>query len=388
MDNLASFALYDRDWSAQEELLLLDGIEMYGLGNWRDVATFVATKSETACFKHYMAVYLESPTAPLPSGDPTTVAVRGGGGSSASAGGGGGGSGAGEGGDGSSGSGEGALFFCFVLLPPPFTRSHTHVDPPPHTTRAGRSSSSNLGTPGYSHAHIPKTEVAGYMPLRGDFDIEHDNDAEAILADMDFAEGEHATETELKLKILEIYNAKLDERERRKAFVIERGLLEYKRMLAVERRRPREEREVYDAFRPFARFMSPAEHEELVRGIILENRLRKRIVQLQEYRKAGIRSLAEAQEYEASKRRREATQQSRRAGGGGGGAGGGSSGVGVGGGGGSGSGGGRSGGGGGGVGGGGGAPPPRRGSAVPRPPICAPMATSMWPFGSRIWKSF
>jgi hypothetical protein len=59
-----------------------------------------------------------------------------------------------------------------------------------------------------------------------------------------FVEGEHATETELKLKIIEIYNAKLDERERRKAFVIERGLLDYKRLLAVERRRPREEREV------------------------------------------------------------------------------------------------------------------------------------------------
>jgi hypothetical protein len=71
-------------------------------------------------------------------------------------------------------------------------------------------------TPGYSSAHVPKTDVVGYIPLRGDFDVEHDNDAEAVIADMDFVEGEHATETELKLKILEIYNAKLDERERRK----------------------------------------------------------------------------------------------------------------------------------------------------------------------------
>ena len=143
------------------------------------------------------------------------------------------------------------------------------------------------------------------MPLRGDFDIEHDNEAEAILADMDFVEGEHATETELKLKILEIYNAKLDERERRKQFVIERGLLEYKRMLAVERRRPKEEREVYDALRPFARFLSSQEFEDLVRGIVLEHRLRKRIAQLQEYRRAGIRNLAEAQEYETAKKKRE-----------------------------------------------------------------------------------
>jgi len=58
--------------------------------------------------------------------------------------------------------------------------------------------------------------------------------------------------------------------------------------------------------RPFARFLAPAEWEDLVRGIILEHRLRKRIAQLQEYRRAGITSLAEAAEYEATKRRRAA----------------------------------------------------------------------------------
>ena len=192
-------------------------------------------------------------------------------------------------------------------------------------------------------------QVAGYLPLRGDFDVEHDNDAEMILADMEFtgksigcdvapsssssrcapstnaratdvrrAEGEHATETELKLKVIEIYNAKLDERERRKAFVLERGLLDYKRLLAIERRRPREERDVYDAFRPFARFLTPGEFEELVRGIILEHRLRRRIGQLQEYRRAGVRSLAEAAEFEASRRKREASAANRRGGSGGG----------------------------------------------------------------------
>ncbi|RYG40006.1 hypothetical protein EON68_04770 [archaeon] len=62
---------------------------------------------------------------------------------------------------------------------------------------------------------------------------------------------------------------------------------------------------MYDALRPFARFMTAAEHEELVRGIILENRLRKRIAQLQEYRAAGVRTLAEAQDYEVSKRKKE-----------------------------------------------------------------------------------
>ena len=57
------------------------------------------------------------------------------------------------------------------------------------------------------------------MPKRGDFDVEHDNDAELILADMEFSDEDHESERALKLKIIEIYNSKLDERERRKKFV-------------------------------------------------------------------------------------------------------------------------------------------------------------------------
>lgn len=33
-----------------------------------------------------------------------------------------------------------------------------------------------------------KVDIAGYMPKRNDFDIEYDNDAEALLADMEFEE--------------------------------------------------------------------------------------------------------------------------------------------------------------------------------------------------------
>jgi hypothetical protein len=36
-ENLSSFALYDREWTAEDELLLLQGIDMYGMGNWRCV---------------------------------------------------------------------------------------------------------------------------------------------------------------------------------------------------------------------------------------------------------------------------------------------------------------------------------------------------------------
>ncbi len=59
------------------------------------------------------------------------------------------------------------------------------------------------------------------MPLREEFDVEFDNDAELFLADMDFAEDDTEEETRIKFCILEIYNRRLKEREKRKKFVIE-----------------------------------------------------------------------------------------------------------------------------------------------------------------------
>lgn len=67
------------------------------------------------------------------------------------------------------------------------------------------------------------------MPKRGDFDIEFDNDAELLLAEMEFNDDDKPYEIEMKLKVLDIYNIRLDERIKRKKFVIERDLLNLKK---------------------------------------------------------------------------------------------------------------------------------------------------------------
>ena len=58
--------IFTPDWGADEELLLLEAIEVYGLGNWAEAANYVGSKSRQQCEQHYMACYLESRTAPLP----------------------------------------------------------------------------------------------------------------------------------------------------------------------------------------------------------------------------------------------------------------------------------------------------------------------------------
>jgi hypothetical protein len=52
-------------------------------------------------------------------------------------------------------------------------------------------------------------DILGYMPLRGDFDYEYENEAEILLSEMNFGENEAEEELKIKYSILEIYNKRL-----------------------------------------------------------------------------------------------------------------------------------------------------------------------------------
>lgn len=257
----------EADWTAEEELLLLEAIEMFGMGNWKDIAEHVATKTDRKCESHYMTAYLgTADLMPRFLDQPLTAAEE--------------------------------------------TKELQQLKDKTLAQQAHAAATAATVGETTAAAAMPSggSELSGYMPLRGDFDVEYDNEAELILADMEFADDDHPTERELKLKVIEIYNAKLDERERRKKFVVERGLLDYKKHQQTERRRPKEERELIAQMRPFARFQTPKEHDDFVAGLITAMRLRKQILPLQEYRKNGVRTLAEAELYDVEKKKRDTEQ--------------------------------------------------------------------------------
>lgn len=49
-------------------------------------------------------------------------------------------------------------------------------------------------------------EILGYAPLREEFEVEYDNEAELFLADMEFSPEDSKEEIQIKENILEIYN--------------------------------------------------------------------------------------------------------------------------------------------------------------------------------------
>src|SRR5256885_1582356 len=74
LDNL-NFNLFTKDWTAKEELLLIQGIMKCGMGNWVDIAEqYVKTKDPKMCEEHYFSFFYKSKDDNLPNLNDTIFA--------------------------------------------------------------------------------------------------------------------------------------------------------------------------------------------------------------------------------------------------------------------------------------------------------------------------
>ncbi|KAH7294687.1 hypothetical protein KP509_27G013600 [Ceratopteris richardii] len=356
IENL-SFSLIHPDWTADEEMLLLEGVETHGLGNWAKVAEHVVTKTKTQCHSHYMSSYMDSPYSPIPDltnirgksraelvamtkahqkgaiGDgtvlklpkqepsvsPTRIKIEerdatrdGRSPSSISV--------------GSVTEAEKGQDRAYESKSLTAANTGTGVDKKPVLPGQHKEGSESTATAaedgGQSNRSIgvkkPKPlldgtedgttylDQSGYNPKRREFDKEYDNDAELPLAEMEFKETDTEIDHELKVRMLHIYLSRLDERKRRKDFILERGLLDVKRQQELDTKRSEEERKLYQQARVFLRYHTNEEHEALLSGLCAEQRIRHYISELQESRAAGCHTLAEAEQFKAEKLRQEA----------------------------------------------------------------------------------
>ncbi|KAJ8748625.1 hypothetical protein K2173_007615 [Erythroxylum novogranatense] len=332
MDNL-SFPLIHPEWNADEEILLLEGIEMYGFGNWTEVAEHVGTKKKSQCIDHYNAVYMNSPFFPLPDMSRVRGKSR-------------------------EELLEMAKSYCIIKKEVPASRelmlkeestfaarvknevprkeesaqesssitnievgsvtrlssSVTLAGPVKVTTNLAQANdavkveegqadrSTGEKKPRISGEGPSMTELNGFNFKRQEFEVEYDNDAEQLLADMEFKDSDSDAERELKLRVLHIYSKRLDERKRRKDFILERNLLysdPFEKDLSAE------EKEIYQRYKVFMRFHSREDHEELMKSVIEELRIAKRIKDLQDARAAGCQTAAEANKFIEQKRKKE-----------------------------------------------------------------------------------
>lgn len=159
-------------------------------------------------------------------------------------------------------------------------------------------------------ASVPSChEVQGFMPGRLEFETEYFNEAEEAVQHMQFDPGDGTPamnpdgqqELDLKMTIMNIYNDRLTARVERKKIIFEHNLLEYKANQIIDKKRTKEQRDLINRAKPFARMMTHADYGELTTGLEYEHDLRHAINTLQEWRSMQITDLKAGEKYEVEK---------------------------------------------------------------------------------------
>ncbi|KAI4176738.1 MAG: hypothetical protein LQ343_000831 [Gyalolechia ehrenbergii] len=268
-----SIPIYSRDWGADEELLVLEGLEVYGLGSWSDVADHVGgyrTKEEVC--DHYIQTYIESSKFPLPeNADPKDLSLV-----------------------------EEIPREKFQA------RKKRRIEDRKEAARtAAPATPKQKPTASIPACH----EVQGYMPGRLEFETEWQNEAEEAVQLMQFdpgdginpRTGELEPEMELKMLVMNIYNARLTARADRKKVIFEHELLHYRRNNNADKKRTKEERDLHNKAKPFARMMNRQDFETWTANLEYEHNLRQAISQLQDWRQMSIGDLKTGEKYEHEK---------------------------------------------------------------------------------------
>ncbi|CAL5869614.1 uncharacterized protein PFLUO_LOCUS3844 [Penicillium psychrofluorescens] len=270
-----SVPIFQEDWGADEELLLLEGAEIYGLGSWADIADHIGgyrTKEEVR--DHYIDTYINSSNFPLPDrADPEDTSLQ-----------------------------------NSISKEEFQTRKKRRIEERKEAAKAAPPTTPKQKPT----ASVPAChEVQGYMPGRLEFETEFLNDAEEAVQHMTFEpgagigpEGEMDPETELKMTVVDIYNSRLTARTERKKILFEHNLLEYRKATAQDKKRSKEERDLLNKAKPLARMMNRKDFEDLNKGLEYEHNLRLAISQLQEWRQMGIGDLKTGEKYEQDKQQR------------------------------------------------------------------------------------
>jgi len=217
-------SIFVHDWTAREELELIEQIQKWGVGNWKIISEQLGTgKSTKNCEEHYWELYMGRFGKCIPlktlKDDGTEVLSK-------------------------SVIDEMTKSIRLKLNDPfeieaidsiPVTFGHECGEEIIRDKGKDTSKGKERQELRERQALLPGADLPGFMPLREDFDVEHENDAEVMLADMEFSTEDHPTEKQLKLDVIGIYNSKLDERNKRKRFVIDRGLVDFKRQQNVSK---------------------------------------------------------------------------------------------------------------------------------------------------------
>jgi len=238
------FPLIDgSNWTAKNELELLDVLQQCGFGNWIDVGRRMHEKSADECKTHYLQHYVDNQTLPgLPKIKETRT----------------------------------SLFGC---EPIPYMYKLQDLEEPPR----------------FASNTINGRLLAGYNAARSDFEVNFDNHAELLISDLEFDEFQPDDDAyelgqALQAAIAQAYNNRLKERMRRQRIIREHGLIAFRKVLSLIQRyentitRPLAERLLI-----FMQLVDGMEFDFLMEGFHRVGELKNHINRLLEFRRNGLK---------------------------------------------------------------------------------------------------
>lgn len=149
-----------------------------------------------------------------------------------------------------------------------------------------------------------RTPLVGYMPFREDMEVEFDDNAEQLIADLVINDTDTDEEKRLKFRLVEIYNQRLKKREEMKHLMIARNLVNPNSLRIGERRATRDEKELIARLQIFSRLLTKEQYDKLYNAVLKEYRVTRDLHRLIQARNTGMKRRAELDVYENVRRAR------------------------------------------------------------------------------------
>lgn len=241
------------NWTAREELRLLDAIEQFGFGNWEDISKHIETRTPEEAKEEYIARYLDGNIGKHTW--PSTEIYK------------------------------------------PNLTDQTNSDHGPLSPDV---------TSRLPPLDITKEEAAqlGYMPQRDDFEWDYNHEAESLVSSL-FLNPTEDDDLDIALKLAQVdmYTNNLRERARRKRVVRDYQLVSAffsssRKERGVKRKRTKEDKDFRERMRVFAQFYTAQEYEQFLANLERERELRLRLSELHRYRENGVTKHEECAHFE------------------------------------------------------------------------------------------
>ncbi|KAG8262302.1 Transcriptional adapter 2-beta [Homalodisca vitripennis] len=252
--------IFSSGWSAREELQLLNAIEHYSYGNWKDISQHIGTKTPEEARDEYVGRFLSGEIGRL-----TWVAGL---------------------------RSRSKLTDLTVGL---------EDDPQAMQVLPPLAPASKQPVADVRPEHAQQLD---YMPLRDEFEVEYDNEAEFLVSTLTFSPDDDELDVALKVAQVEMYTQRLRERAKRHKVVKDNQLIPQYFNSGKDKSKKkmsREEKELGEKLRPLWK----KQEQSIMVGVMKQRRLSRKLTELTRYRRNGLCRKEEIQHFDQERQIRQ-----------------------------------------------------------------------------------